>query len=142
MPTQVFQAPVGQVAAGNIHNNQSRWDHHTHQELKHIRSAYSKERAKVWVRQFLNLHAAGLTLTLALLGVWGSHMIQTSGLVGEIPPERIAILCAFVAMAALFIFGLHRLRVNARATLAELDEDLKHISQAIRYKKSAGKKPL
>jgi hypothetical protein len=142
MPSQIFQAPVGQVAAGNIHNNQSKWDHHSLQELKHLKSAYAKERTKVWFAQYVNRYAAGLLIVLALMGAWGGYMIQSGGLVGAITPDKMAILAAFAVSTLALAFGLHRLRVNAQATLVELDDDLKGINQAIRYKKSAQKRPL
>ncbi|MGF6098878.1 hypothetical protein [Pseudomonas sp. 18175] len=137
MASQHFNGPVGQVVGGNNYNQgHSRWDRFSAAELKGIKSKYARERTRTVIGEYINKYALGLLITLIGMGFWGTYMIKTSGLTGPIPDQNLAVLAAFVVAIAIFGLGLAKVRSTASTTIAELDDDLKGINQAIRLKKT------
>lgn len=136
MADQIFTAPVGQVAAGDIRNHASRWALCSLKELMKYEKMYARDRRKALLSQYVNKAAALLLIALAIVGWWGSHMIQTDGLNGVIAPELWAIVAAFAVVVTGACFWLHLIREAAKTTVTELDAELREIRGEIRFKKS------
>jgi hypothetical protein len=135
MNRQYFQAPVGQVAAGNIYN-QARWEPLSNEELIKISRDYKRQRRGAVLREWFNVYSLVILVLCIALGFWGTHLLKINGLIGDAATFNMAIVGVFAAAIAVMGWKLSVLRTEAKNTIAEIDSELKEISSLLRFRKS------
>lgn len=135
MNHQHFRAPVGQVAGGHIYNH-ARWDPLSNDELKQISKDYKRQRLSAVLSEWFNIYSLVILLLCTALGFWGTHQLQTDGLIGQISSLKWVVLGVFATAIGIACWRLSVLRAEAKNTIAEIDSDLKEISSLLRFRKS------
>lgn len=139
MTDQIFTAPVGQVAAGDIKNHSSRWDLMPLVELGRYKKVYAQQKRQEFIGQYVNKAAALLLVVVLLFGAWATRMLQTNGLTGSISTEKWVVFVAFALGTLGACIWLQMIRARAQEAIAELNDELKKINSAIRYQKTKRK---
>lgn len=104
-------------------------------DLLRYEKVYAQDRRRCMLNQYFNKPALLLLVTVFLYGCWGSYMIQTSGLSGEIPLLHWFTFATFAVIAAGACIWLYLIRSGAKESIADLDKELTDIRREIRFQR-------